>query len=436
MINVASLWTLQYLIGGIIALGMGIWLWRRHEPTLRRLVFMMLSVNFFLWLFFIFIHMNASSASFSEFTFGLSQIFAPTVIPWMTVLFLSFSTENKKILLYIVPAYISGLIIFFTHPFYVFPTDYGWSYIHTPLYRLVIVSISVYFIAFVYFLIDYWWRIVDKKFDDRILFFAIGLVVYTAGMVSLNFVLPRDYPPIGGIVSTASFLIFSYALWRFREVVLTTDTEDEFTEFIANIYRNLPIKDKRARVREFKRFMAYTGLNEYYSQKDFEKGILRLKKSMPPKAHVNIIFMIMMFLTKKSYMHYLGDIVLEYLKENYGLIDDLYSKKDEGVPFIVRVLLEIAHAHMNLYGQNTQLQKLTKRLEYEKAISEGVLNAMYEGLIIMDRDFRVVKVNSAVTRIIEVDPDTILGNNIDDLFDIDTSAIMNSLNTEGYTHPQ
>lgn len=209
-------WTIQYLIGFVIALLISVYILRKYPKSRAYQSFFLFGFSISLWALFTLLHRNAPTADISKDLFRgvlFFSIIAESLVP-LTVLYI----EKKKtyFLLVTVPAIIVGTSGFIMVPFEMVWSNYGWSYSANPSWRLVMSGIGAFYLLITVIVLSVKIKrslisILKKKYVILLVGYG-GL--YGVGMAITNMMISSDptFPPIGGILLTAAFLVIAYGI--------------------------------------------------------------------------------------------------------------------------------------------------------------------------------------------------------------------------------
>jgi len=209
-------WTLQYFVGGGLALIISFYLLSKNPKSWVYRYFFLFGLSVSTWEFLSFFHRNAPTADLSLKFFAVSSSFYILSLSFLLLMLLTFRGEKLTYSLVSIPALAIGIFLILTKPFDIFWTDFGWSY------KLVFTwSILPYTIAFIGYIVSItivgWLLIKESKvatLRKKFVLMSSGFIFfYLIGfMISNLLLLPTGFPPLGGIFPFLTFLCIAYAI--------------------------------------------------------------------------------------------------------------------------------------------------------------------------------------------------------------------------------
>ncbi len=297
-------WTLQYLLGGILAFLISLYVLSKNPKSWAYRFFSFYGSFVSLWGFTAFFHRNAPTAGMSAEFFALDTFFGSAVMAFLLITLLTFRRERLLNLLVLAPAFILGILGAIFKPFDIFWTNFGWNYRYTsPEYLNLVVLMGMGYIVSI--LIVGWLLLKNSKTTVQRKKYSLilygYLFLYAIGFSASN-TLITCYPnsaPLGGVFAAATFLVVAAALCLPSEkiekklisgkklvaekkklraihpfeiimhVIQKRHLSDSLKKFVGELLNATPGKELGQSLPEFNRFLRYTGLNKVVS---FRKG--------------------------------------------------------------------------------------------------------------------------------------------------------------------
>lgn len=264
-------WTVQYLIGFVLALLISTYIFSRQTKSRAYQFFLTLGFSVSMWALLAFLHRNASTAALSKDLLGSAMFFAALIPGFLlsTILYI----EGKKwyYSFVVAPAFIVGISQFALAPFDVVWTSYGWSYMmHNPWMMIYSIFNGVYLLAILIILAIGMKRSSARALRKKYVLIFLGYgVLYGIGMGITNVFINMDpaFPPMGGILLSAAFLFIAYAITLPAEKIIPSKIRFGYPIFLNKLLEETPGKELGQDITEFNRFLGITGLNKVVSFK-------------------------------------------------------------------------------------------------------------------------------------------------------------------------
>ncbi len=205
------------------------------------------------WNLLIFFHRNAPSKDLSHLLFRFSlPIFS--LLGALIILLLSYIYKEKVEywLVLLIPVFFT-IIFSFSTPFKIVSTRYGWSYFFISKFG-ILANFSLFLGIIGAIIIGFYLhrKVSTKVESQRIKLIVISVGgIYLGGIAVTNIILMvyPYFPPFGGILTTAEFLVIAYAVTlspqkvHIKEEGDRKDLQSLYINFIREFQRHLP--DKR-----------------------------------------------------------------------------------------------------------------------------------------------------------------------------------------------
>lgn len=205
------------MIGGMIAVSINLLLMFKLERTPLTKIFYVYGALVALWNFLLFFHRNAASKELSHLFFRFSSSISVFLFSFVILLLAYIYKEKKIYLLVLLPSILLSSIILLKPPFKIVDSTHGWTYatdssnFGTIIFSLIFILIIAAIVIGLYLLrkID----ISGERKRIKLIIFAVG-GIYLGGMGVTNLLLVGhpEVPPFGGILTTAEFLVITYAV--------------------------------------------------------------------------------------------------------------------------------------------------------------------------------------------------------------------------------
>ena len=121
-------WTLQYFVGGGLALLISMYLLSKNPKSWAYRYFFLFGFSVGVWEFLAFFHRNAPTADLSLKFFLFDMFFVLLSFSFLLIMLLTFQKKKITYSLISIPAIAMGIFLILVEPFEVFLTDFGWSY--------------------------------------------------------------------------------------------------------------------------------------------------------------------------------------------------------------------------------------------------------------------------------------------------------------------
>jgi len=277
VINLPSLWLLQYLIAAVISLIISFYVMYREKKdrlpsaSLKYLFFFGLSV--FAWENLAYLQRTASTPE-NAFTF-LRLLTLSSVVSQSSYLAAILSVRKKfRVLPWVfLPAWVNVCAIsFVSYDFHM--THYGWSYrVVQPSAPFIIITLTYlsYLVATVLSLIKLVIEARSKQLKKKYgILLGSFLVFQVIGMPLTNYLLMinPDFPPLGGMLHFATFLFIGYALMIREEKIPSIprfgrDFSEVYSSFLTVLYNKTGTTSFGEESFKFSDFIKDSGIEDY-----------------------------------------------------------------------------------------------------------------------------------------------------------------------------
>lgn len=211
-------WSVQYVIGGTLALSTSIYLLVKHKESRAYQSFFLFGFSTALWQFLVYLHRNAPTVRLSSLFFRFGLFFISISLPALILTILYLEKKKQIYPLIFLPVLLVGVVTILIAPFEIIwtGTNLGWSY-KFALYYMVLFYVTQTGYAVAVILVGYSLRIASTQFSIRkkylIIVLAFGIFSF-GGIALTNFALylNPDFPPFGGVLTTLEFVVIAYAL--------------------------------------------------------------------------------------------------------------------------------------------------------------------------------------------------------------------------------
>ena len=227
-------WTLQYLVGFVIALLVSVYIFRKYPNSRAYQYFLLFGLSISFWAILTFLHRNAPSQTVSSDIFRGVMFLSDAVQSLILLVILYIEKKKPYFSLLVVPLLAIGFAIAILAPYDLIWTDYGWSYsMRSPWLAIVSASSMIYLAATVVLLAVKIKNSLVHVLRKKYAIFLIGYgVIYGAGMAFTNIQISSNpaFPPFGGILLTTVFLIVAYGMTQSAEKIELQESREEVDE--------------------------------------------------------------------------------------------------------------------------------------------------------------------------------------------------------------
>ena len=295
-------WSIQYIIGGVIALIISLYVFKKGMKIRSHQCFFLFGLCTTIWLFTVYFARNAPSEYLSKEIYRIVGTSFMLIQPLILITLLFIRKGKKAHFLTLAPAIIVALSVLVLTPYEVIWTGYGWTYMLWPSMALTCYSLVIlYLLAIItvgYLSIK---KITIPLLKRKFKLILFGVLIYLSLLIVANFILflSPGSPPFGGILVFVEFLFIAYAItlpteklekkfptaWRIHaeekklealrplaKVVYQIrrgDLSDSLGKFLEDLLKAMPGRELGQNLLEFDNFLNYTGLNKVVS---FKKG--------------------------------------------------------------------------------------------------------------------------------------------------------------------
>jgi hypothetical protein len=208
-------WTIQYLIGGILAAIITLTVFLKNPKSWAYRSFLGFGLCVVIFCITAFLHRNAPNKELSALFFKVDISFTSLIYPFLFLMILFLWKEKSIFIVSLLPPVILVFYWLIFSPFYIVWSDFGWNYVFIPLFSaLFIINIFGYIILCLLILFYLIKKIPLKIFKRKYMIIMVGTVVFTLGSFITNGigqVIP-NFPPFGGIWTFTEFTFISIAI--------------------------------------------------------------------------------------------------------------------------------------------------------------------------------------------------------------------------------
>lgn len=256
-------WTIQYLIGAVIASTITLSIFIRYRKSWAYRVFLGFGLCIFLTCIMIFLHRNAPSKELSALFYRIDLFFGSLLNP-LTFLMILFLWQEKIIFtISILPgAFLACYALIFS-PFEIVSISQGWSYVFETSFNIFfIINMIGYIILCLISLIYLIQKIPLKALKEKFKIIITGLLTCTIGAVITNTIMQisPEFPPFAGVWIVVQFIFIAIAL-SLKEEKTKFKLEDVYARFLSRLFKVIPGKEFGQNLIEFANYIQFTGLN-------------------------------------------------------------------------------------------------------------------------------------------------------------------------------
>ena len=220
------LWNLQYLIGGLLALVITIFIYSRNPKASSYKCFLAFGVCLVVWMLSVFISRNAPSIIYSAVSYRIVNFSFPLTQPLLLLTILNIGSRRRIIYLILIPILPISLYSLIAAPFDVIWTNFGWANMLLPWFIPIGLSPVIVYAAAIVIVLAFWIRkqkliYLRRKYS----IFLSGFLLYFIPLTVTNMLMWNNLniPPFGGILLTIEFLFIAYAVsLRSSKIEFTT----------------------------------------------------------------------------------------------------------------------------------------------------------------------------------------------------------------------
>jgi hypothetical protein len=294
--------TIQYLVGAALTFSISLYILLKNPKSSAYKCFSLYGLFSGLWTVMVFFHRNAPTANSSLEFFAFSIFFIQLAAAFLLVTLIMLHKEKLLNLLILAPAFIIGALTISLKPFYVVPTDFGWSYklMSSELLSLFMLAEFGYTVAIIIAgaLLSRKSKTMTLKKKYTLITYGF-IIFYAIGLSLSNFLLFNNpnFPPFGGLFVTSTFLVVAYAInlppekiekEKIKKISVFQEIFPKKTEkihvpsvfstimyslqmdhppkslkaFLDEFLSAMPGKELGQDIQEFDRFLSVTGLNK------------------------------------------------------------------------------------------------------------------------------------------------------------------------------
>jgi hypothetical protein len=265
-------WTLQYFVGGGLALLISLYLLSKNPKSWVYRYFFLFGLSAVMWEFLAFFHRNAPTADLSGEFLGFDLFFGMLSFSFLLVMLLTFRRKKPTYSLVLIPSLVIGIFLILTKPFDIFWTDFGWSYKF--LFTWGVILYAAVFMGYVASIITVGGFLIKESkaamLRKKFVLILTGFIIfYLIGLVMLNLLLgPLGFPPFGGILTFLTFLCIAYAISLPTEKIEVLHASNikkfskDYLRFLNKLLEVGPGKELGENLAKFKYHLPTLGLSD------------------------------------------------------------------------------------------------------------------------------------------------------------------------------
>lgn len=378
-----DIWSLQYLIGFVVALLISTQVFIKNVKSRTYQSFFAFGLSVSMWALFVLLHRTASTGTLSKDIFRLAMFVSPLIQGFLVSTILYIKDEKWYYPFVLVPAFILGIIIFVLAPFETIWTIYGWSYaFYSPWMMVYSIFGIVYLIAMIIILAIRMRRPLVQAVRKKYVLILAGYgFLYGVGMGITNVAISMNpsFPPVGGILLAAAFLVIAYAMSLPTEkMIIPSKIHIGYPSFINKLMQEAPGKELGQNVVELNEFLRATGLNEVVVVKK-EKIIFNPNKL----GSLNLLE------TAEKTLEYLKE--RDWTNETRAYYKDLFvhtylTTREKSRKAADEWFKRMLHKHRGFFSTYGIMDSIPEDVELPK----GVLNAILKN-IKLPKEYRLKK---------------------------------------------
>jgi hypothetical protein len=283
-------WTLQYFVGGGLALIISFYLLSKNPKSWVYRCFFLFGFSVSMWEFLAFFHRNAPTADLSAKFLEFDSLFNLLSISFLLTVLLTFQRKKLTYYLVLIPSFALGISLILTGPFDIFWSDSGWGYKFPFTEYITSVLFLAVWIGYLVFIIIISGLLIKrsktaaarKKFvlilTGFIIFYMIGLTVSNLLMSYAGF------PPLGGILTFLTFLCIAYAMSLPTGKIEALHTKNmkkfskDYLRFLNKLLEVGPGKELGENLVKFKYHLPTLGLSNVV---EFEREKISFRPEVP-----------------------------------------------------------------------------------------------------------------------------------------------------------
>lgn len=268
-------WNLQYLAGGLIALVMTIFIFRREPQATSYRCFLAYGVSVVVWTFSVFLARSAPSLSSST---AFYRIVVPTFLliqPLFLLTIFQIGSGKRAYYLTLIPAIFIFFYSLVGNTFEISSTSYGWAYSLTRQFLAMGAVIGFgypFVVAVVLFILVLKSKLLYLKKKYGII--LTGFLLYFIPLSITNIAMWRDpnVRPYGGFLLTVEFLFIAYALYlkpdkiEFASSQAANTINENLFKFVRKLRDITPGRELGGDAVHFNNALEAIGLNEVVSK--------------------------------------------------------------------------------------------------------------------------------------------------------------------------
>jgi len=261
-------WTIQYLLGGLIAVLITFFVFKKNPKNLAYQRFLLFGICTFVWMFAVFFARNAPSASISFQIYRIIQVCFMLSLPLLLLTLISLQKTKRIFILTLVPGLSIGLLISALTLYNVAWGKYGWSYSISPIASIIGFPILFgYFIGIIAtgcFLMK---KSLHHSLAMKYKLIVIGCIIYFVPLTITNVLMwsQSETPPFGGFLLTIEFLFIAYAITlpiEKIEIVKPTKLTEFYCVFLNRLQNVIPGKELGNSALKFAHYIEAMGLKD------------------------------------------------------------------------------------------------------------------------------------------------------------------------------
>jgi len=268
-------WTLQYFVGGGLALVISSYLLLKNPKSWVYRYFFLFGFSVSMWEFLAFFHRNAPTADLSVNFFVFDMFFYFLSFSFLLITLLTLRRGKLTYALISIPAFIVAIFLILAKPFDIFWTDFGWNFKF--VWSISLIPYMATFIGYIVSIIIVGGLMIKESkvavLRKKIVLILTGFIIfYLIGLTTVNlFLAPPNFPPLGGIFTLLTFLFISYAIVLPRKKIETLPIRgvkkfsEDYLHFLNKILDNAPGRGLGQNLVALNRFLEITGLDEAVS---------------------------------------------------------------------------------------------------------------------------------------------------------------------------
>ena len=437
-------WTIQYLLGGLIAVLITSLVFKKNPKNLAYQRFLLFGICTFVWMFAVFFARNAPSASISFQIYRLIQFCFMLSLPLLLLTLISLQKTNRIFLLTLVPGLFIGLLISVLALYNVAWGKYGWSYSISPIASIIGFPILFgYFIGIIAtgsFLMK---KSMHHSLAMKYKLIVIGCILYFVPLTITNVLMwsQSETPPFGGFLLTIEFLFIAYAIslpLDKIEIIKPTKLSESYTSVLNSLEDEIPGKELGYSGLKFTDYINAMGLTNMVAFRegklvfdtatfaeeeigDVADSVLRALKELPELKETIALYIPLFVETYKTLRLISKNDAERWLEQMLHSHGGFFYQQgiSDALPDEITATTIFKEMQQLYHSSKAELEVRVKERTRELAraleFSESIVDTVPDSLLVIDTNLRIKSANRSFYEKFQTEPEKVMGRSIADV---------------------